>query len=157
MNKKEVFKVITFQLLFSILSGLAIGILSGSDFLMKEEITRIITYSIISLVLIILYIGMIKKFLFKISEKIIFKSSLIILFLNLILIISGFLMMELGNGIIAENGQVPIIIAMFFNYGFINFIAIIQLFKFPQILELLIFGFISPLFLYLGSKIVKRK
>jgi len=156
MNKKEIFKVITFQLLFSILSGLAIGILSSSDFLMKEEIIRVITYSVISLVLIVVYIWMIKKFLLKFSEKIILRSSLIILFSNLILIISGFLIMKLGSDISAENGQVPIIIAIFLNYGFIIFIPIIELFKLPQILELLIFGSISPLFLYLANKIVNR-
>lgn len=133
-----------------LLAAILFNSMGSFDQLMMEEFSRNIIYGIQTVIVIYLYLFFGKKFLNKISNRLLIKSIAMILAINVSLALSGYLMMSLGSGIMAENGQFPIMIFMMFNYGFYSFVSSIPLL--PEFLSLLVLCSVSPLLLYIGGR-----
>jgi hypothetical protein len=149
MRKTYLLKPILIHVLISVFAGMIFNIIGSFDKLMINDFIRNIIYIIESVIIIFLYLLLGSKFLNEMSGKVILNSVVIILALNLILGLSGYLMMNFGSQIMAENGQLPIIILTLFNYGFNPLVYLITL---PELLGILLPCFMSPVFLYLGSR-----
>ncbi|OZM58393.1 hypothetical protein CIB95_02150 [Lottiidibacillus patelloidae] len=143
------FKPIFIHVLISMLAAIVFTLIGSFDMLMINDLSRNVIYVIETIVAINLYWFFGRKYLKNIASNIIIISTSIIFAINLSLGLSGYLMMNLGSGIVAENGQLPIMVLMLFNYG-VNSIS--SLTFLPSWLGLLLICSVSPLLLYLGSK-----
>lgn len=144
------FKPFLIHLMISIVAVMMSNILEGFDRLMTDNFLRNITYGIVTLITLYLYLFLGYKFLKDHPDKLLLKSISIIFALNICLGLSGYLMMNLGSGIAAENGQLPIIIFIVFNYGFYSIISSLN--GLPEFVGILLLGSISPFLLFLGSR-----
>ncbi len=150
MKKTNLLKPILIYIIINILSIITFNIIESFDKLMINSFVRSISYVIHSIITVFLYLFSYKKFLRKIPSKTILTSICIILLFNLILYLSGYLMMNYGWAeIMAENGQLPILIFINLNFGFI---PLIQLLHLPELFQMLLITFISPILLYYGSR-----
>ena len=149
MRKTEFLNPLLIYSIISILTGIVFSIIESIDKLMVQDFTRNITYIIEAALLIFLYLFLSNKFLKKVPNKTVLSSVFIILIINLVLGLSGYLMTNLGSGIMTENGQVPIMIFIFLNSGFFSLLSLSTL---PELLNIILMCLLSPILLYLGSK-----
>lgn len=155
MKKSNLLRPILIYILINILSIIIFNLFESLDKLLINNFVRNISYITHSIITVFLYLLLYKKFLRKIPSKTILTSICIILLFNLLLYLSGYLMMNYGwSEIIVESGQLPILIFINLNFGFI---PLIQLFNLPELFMMLLIIFISPILLYYASRKYKIK
>lgn len=150
MRKLMILKPLFIHLIITLLAIIIFETNFGFGKLISDDFVRYIIYGIDTVVVILLYLFLSNRFLRKISKNTLLISVGVLLSINLILGLSGFLMMRFGSYLVAETGQLPIIILANLNVGFFPLISLLNL---PEFLGIIFLCVLSPLFLYVGSRI----
>jgi hypothetical protein len=117
---------------------------------MKFDTFRTFLYLMESIIILWLYFPIGKRILKHTSMRSLKNTTILFFSINLLLGITGYLLINFGSGIMAENGQAPLLLIMFLNFNW-YFILVHSFVSVPEVVTILAICFGSPFLLYLSG------